>query len=95
MIRSIESEKVLTFFSRTHFHLFQVFSDEGKFLFKFGSKGRGDGQMSFPEGIVFLDWANGVLIADEGNNRVRILELSFQSHSKHKYFIFFEITLQP
>ena len=26
--------------------------------------------MSFPEGIVFLDWANGVLIADEGNNRV-------------------------
>ena len=26
--------------------------------------------MSFPEGIAFLDWANGLLVADEGNNRV-------------------------
>ena len=23
--------------------------------------------MSFPEGIAFLNWANGLLIADEGN----------------------------
>ena len=41
--------------------------------------------MSFPEGIVFLDWANGVLIADEGNNRVRILSHRFQSQPEKVY----------
>jgi len=53
-----------------HNHCVKVFDKEGRFLFKFGSKGRGDGQMSFPEGIAFLDWAGGLLIADEGNNRI-------------------------
>ena len=42
--------------------------------------------MSFPEGIVFLDWANGVLIADEGNNRVRILDFWFEKHPMKVYF---------
>jgi tripartite motif-containing protein 2/3 len=55
-----------------HNHCIKVFDDSGTFLFKFGSKGRGDGQMSFPEGIAFLDWANGLLVADEGNNRVSL-----------------------
>ena len=50
--------------------IWSVFDEHGNFKFKFGSKGRGDGQMSFPEGIAFLDWANGLLVADEGNNRV-------------------------
>ena len=53
-----------------HNHCVKVFDEEGNFKFKFGAKGRGDGEMSFPEGIAFLDWANGILIADEGNNRV-------------------------
>ena len=46
-----------------------VFDEEGNYKFKFGTKGRGDGQMSFPEGIAYLDWAGGLLLADEGNNR--------------------------
>ena len=47
----------------------KVFDEEGNYKFKFGTKGRGDGQMSFPEGIAYLDWAGGLLLADEGNNR--------------------------
>ena len=53
-----------------NYFFWPVFDEHGNFKFKFGSKGRGDGQMSFPEGIAFLDWANGLLVADEGNNRV-------------------------
>ena len=49
--------------------------------------------MSFPEGIVFLDWANGVLIADEGNNRVRISDLRFQSHPTYIYLIVLELLI--
>ena len=56
-----------------------MFDKEGRFLFKFGSKGRGDGQMSFPEGIAFLDWAGGLLIADEGNNRVIKINLNYSN----------------
>lgn len=61
-----------------HNHCIKIFSDKGEFLSKFGRKGRGDGELSFPEGIVFLDWANGLLIADEGNNRVRSSNLELQ-----------------
>ena len=59
-----------------HNHCVKIFSDKGEFLSKFGRKGRGDGELSFPEGIVFLDWANGLLVADEGNNRVSILSFT-------------------
>ena len=31
--------------------LLVVFDEDGNYKFKFGTKGRGDGQMSFPEGI--------------------------------------------
>ena len=61
----------------------QVFDEEGNYKFKFGTKGRGDGQMSFPEGIAYLDWAGGLLLADEGNNR---FEVKFKGQKKLTFF---------
>ena len=48
----------------------KVFDERGQFLYKFGEKGNGDGQMNRPLGLC-VDKHNNVFLCDWGNNRVQ------------------------
>ena len=48
----------------------KVFDERGQFLYKFGEKGNGDGQMNKPYGLC-VDKHNNVLICYGENNRVQ------------------------
>ncbi len=50
-----------------------VFSDDGKYLFSFGSPGEGKGQLLGPVGITTAS-DGSVLVADRGNHRVQIFD---------------------
>lgn len=47
------------------------FSAEGKYLFEWGSKGKGDGQFNIPHGLT-LDQKGNVYVADRENDRVQV-----------------------
>eukprot|EP00058_Branchiostoma_floridae_P000678 XP_002586166.1 hypothetical protein BRAFLDRAFT_109861 [Branchiostoma floridae] len=48
-----------------------VYDEFGKFLFQFGGKGSGEGQLMSPRGIC-RDSSGHILVADSGNERVQI-----------------------
>ena len=48
----------------------QVFTKEGKFLFKWGSSGSGDGEFNIPWGID-IDKHGDVYVADWRNDRIQ------------------------
>eukprot|EP00058_Branchiostoma_floridae_P002448 XP_002587936.1 hypothetical protein BRAFLDRAFT_87324 [Branchiostoma floridae] len=48
-----------------------VYDESGKFLFQFGGKGSGEGQLSGPAGIC-TDSSGNILVADSWNRRVQI-----------------------
>jgi DNA-binding beta-propeller fold protein YncE len=48
----------------------QVFDKNGKFLFKFGEKGQGNGQFLVPYGLD-VDVRGNVWVADRGNHRIQ------------------------
>eukprot|EP00058_Branchiostoma_floridae_P002411 XP_002587899.1 hypothetical protein BRAFLDRAFT_87287 [Branchiostoma floridae] len=48
-----------------------VYDESGKFLFQFGGKGSGEGQLDDPRGIC-TDSSGHILVADSGNERVQI-----------------------
>ena len=48
----------------------KVFDERGRFLYKFGEKGNGDGQMSEPCGLC-VDRHNNVFLCDGKNNRIQ------------------------
>ncbi|XP_066030757.1 E3 ubiquitin-protein ligase TRIM71-like [Pocillopora verrucosa] len=48
----------------------KVFDERGQFLYKFGEKGNGDGQMNKPYGLC-IDKHNNVFLCDWRNNRVQ------------------------
>ncbi|XP_078581781.1 uncharacterized protein LOC144865106 [Branchiostoma floridae x Branchiostoma japonicum] len=50
-----------------------VYNEGGQFLFKFGGKGSGDGQLSHPRGIC-TDRAGNIIVADWGNRRVEMFD---------------------
>ena len=52
----------------------KVFNQSGTFLYKFGKKGKQDGQFMWPQGIL-LDSANNLLVCDCGNHRVQQFSL--------------------
>lgn len=52
-------------------HRIVVFDENGKLLFKFGGKGRKNGQMNYPVGI-FAASNKQVYVADSGNHRIQI-----------------------
>ncbi|XP_066286062.1 tripartite motif-containing protein 2-like [Branchiostoma lanceolatum] len=52
-------------------HCVFVYSEDGDFLFQFGSEGSGEGQLQDPRGIC-TDRAGNIIIADSGNNRVEL-----------------------
>jgi DNA-binding beta-propeller fold protein YncE len=60
-------------------HRIQVFDNKGKFLTKWGSLGKQDGQFDHPHGIT-LDSANMVYVSDSVNNRI-------QKFTQHGIFI--------
>ena len=50
---------------------FQAFDTDGKFVSKFGSKGKQDGQFNRPEDIA-IDPDGRVFVADTGNSRIQV-----------------------
>eukprot|EP00058_Branchiostoma_floridae_P027689 XP_002613180.1 hypothetical protein BRAFLDRAFT_73101 [Branchiostoma floridae] len=54
-------------------HSIFVYDGKGKFLFKFGSYGTGDGQMNQPRGVC-TDTSGNVVVADTGNRRVELFD---------------------
>ena len=50
---------------------FQAFDTDGKFISKFGSKGKQDGQFNRPEDIA-IDPDGRVFVADTGNSRIQV-----------------------
>jgi len=64
-------------------HRIVVFDMQGQFLFKFGGKGKANGQMNYPVGI-FADANKTVYVADSGNFRVQVFSALGQYKSKFK-----------
>jgi sugar lactone lactonase YvrE len=54
-------------------HNVKVYSLGGEFLFEFGKRGAGDGDLNYPTNIA-LDGAGNVLVVDSMNNRVMIFD---------------------
>eukprot|EP00058_Branchiostoma_floridae_P002412 XP_002587900.1 hypothetical protein BRAFLDRAFT_87288 [Branchiostoma floridae] len=52
-------------------HCVYVYDESGKFLFQFGGRGSGEGQLRMPHGIC-TDSSGHILVADFGNERVQI-----------------------
>ena len=56
-------------------HSIKVFDTEGTFLYKFGSKGEGDGEFSKPRCLA-IDKAGHLMVCDYANDRVQVLGLN-------------------
>ncbi|XP_078584675.1 E3 ubiquitin-protein ligase TRIM32-like [Branchiostoma floridae x Branchiostoma japonicum] len=54
-------------------HCVFVYDEHGQFLFQFGNKGSGEGQLDYPLGIC-TDRAGNIIVADYGNNRVEMFD---------------------
>ena len=55
-------------------HRNQVFDRKGKFLFKFGSKGKRKGQFILPFCVAVDQRNNQIVVADSGNNRIQVFD---------------------
>ena len=62
---------------------FQVFDENGKFISKFGSKGKQDGQFNRPEDLA-IDPEGKVFIADTGNSRIQVFDANNYSINQKK-----------
>ena len=58
----------------------QAFSSEGDFLLQLGSRGVGEGQLSYPEGVVTVD--GRVFVADAVNRRIEVFDVAGNPHSR-------------
>ena len=56
-------------------HSIKVFNTDGTFLYKFGSKGEGDGQFSKPRCLA-IDKAGHLMVCEYANDRVQVLGLN-------------------
>ena len=54
-------------------HRIQVFDPEGRFLCKWGTEGKGDGQFNEPLGLA-IDGAGNVYVADAHNDRIQVFK---------------------
>ncbi|XP_035684723.1 E3 ubiquitin-protein ligase TRIM71-like [Branchiostoma floridae] len=54
-------------------HCVFVYNEDGQFLFKFGGRGSGEGQMYNPHGIC-TDKEGNIIVADSGNSRVEMFD---------------------
>ncbi len=55
------------------FDRIQVFDNNGKFLFKFGSSGKKDGQLNRPVGMG-IDRQGNIYVADSRNHRIQVFD---------------------
>jgi len=53
-------------------HRVQVFTNDGQFLFKFGSSGSEPGLFKYPDGIVVDEYTGFIFVADYDNKRIQI-----------------------
>ena len=53
----------------------QIFDQNGKFLFKFGSKGTENGQFKRPEDLA-IDPQGRIYVCDTGNSRIQVFSQS-------------------
>jgi len=51
-----------------------VFDRNGKFLFKFGSEGKGNGQFNEPCGVTVDQRNNQIVVVDGENHRIQIFD---------------------
>ncbi|XP_051903047.1 tripartite motif-containing protein 3-like isoform X2 [Hippocampus zosterae] len=65
-----KNEIVVTDF---HNHSVKVYSADGEFLFKFGSRGEGNGQFNAPTGVA-VDANGNIIVADWGNSRIQVFD---------------------
>ena len=56
-------------------HCIKVFTGEGDFLYKFGKKGKGDGDFYAPR-CLSVDKAGQLIVPDFGNDRIQVFDLS-------------------
>ena len=56
-------------------HCIKVFNREGHFQYKFGKRGQGDGEFSYP-GYLFVNESQHLFVCDCGNHRVQVFELN-------------------
>ena len=66
--------KNMIFVSDRDSHYIKVFDQSGTFLYKFGKKGKEDGQFDYPH-IMHLDSSNNLLVCDYTNKRVQQFSL--------------------
>ena len=57
-------------------HRIQVLNSKGKFLYSFGAKGKGKGQLDGPAGVCVSD--QFVYVSEYGNNRVSVFDIKGQ-----------------
>ncbi|MBI4498040.1 MAG: SMP-30/gluconolactonase/LRE family protein [Chloroflexi bacterium] len=53
-------------------NVYDVRQEPAKFLFSFGTPGKGDGQLNYPNGVAVDSGTGRVYVADWGNNRVLV-----------------------
>lgn len=73
VVRTVISQQVRVMVSDVQSHSIQVFTDEGQFLFRFGTKGRSRGQFVHPCGITATN-SGEVLVCDRFNCRVQVFD---------------------
>ena len=50
----------------------QVFDANGRLLYQFGTRGKGDGEVWYPAGV-YVDKSGYIYVADHGNNRIQVI----------------------
>ena len=62
-------------------HRIQAFTAEGRFLKKFGRRGKGRGEVWYPSGVA-IDSSGMVYVSEVGNDRVSFFFANFMLYSQ-------------
>ena len=54
-------------------HCIKVFNDNGNFQYKFGKRGEGDGEFSYPY-CLSVNKSRHLMVCDSGNHRIQLFE---------------------
>ena len=73
-IHCIQYDKYLIVSDREE-HCIKVFDRNGNFLYKFGKRGKGNGEFNNPR-CLSITKAGHVMVCDASNHRVQVFELS-------------------
>ena len=67
-------------------HQIQVFDANGRMLYQFGTRGKGDGEIWYPAGV-FVDPSGNIYVADHGNHRIQVNNLLILPTCVHISFL--------